>query len=111
MSMTSQKSEVIRSRGIRESARGQACTVRSPVCNGDTDTTVWAHSNFAAHGKGMGHKASDLFGCYACAACHMWLDAGPASRQEKELAFLRAWALSLAVLVDLGIVSVREGGR
>ena len=109
--MTSQKAVVIRSRAIRESARGQACTVRSPLCNGDSDTTVWAHSNLGAHGKGMGHKASDLFGCYACAACHMWLDAGPASREEKELAFLRAWALSLTVLVDLGIVSVRGGNR
>jgi hypothetical protein len=65
---------------IRDSARGEECTVNIPgVCNYDPQTVVWAHSNQSTHGKGMGLKAHDEFGCYACAACHAWLDHGWAS--------------------------------
>lgn len=34
-------------------AQGEPCLLRIPgVCNGDSDTTVAAHSNQSAHGKG-----------------------------------------------------------
>jgi hypothetical protein len=57
------------------SAEGKPCMVqRAGVCNGRTDTTVWAHSNQAIHGKGKGLKSHDPFGAYACSACHDWLD-------------------------------------
>ena len=61
--------------GLTETARGQDCTLRVPgVCSFDTATTVWAHSNWDEHGKGKGLKAHDPFGCWACSACHDWLD-------------------------------------
>lgn len=67
---------------ITESARGEACTLNFPgVCNGDWETTVWAHSNWIAGGKAKGKKLArvDHLGCYACYACHMVLD-GQAKR-------------------------------
>ena len=70
------KSKGPRMTPIRKSARGEDCTLRFECCNGDPDTTVWAHSNSHRDGKGMGKKARDEEGCYACSACHAWLDGG-----------------------------------
>lgn len=56
---------------ITESARGEECQVRIPgVCNFNQETTVFAHLN----GYGMGGKNPDLFGAYACSACHDVID-------------------------------------
>jgi len=61
----------IRSKAIRESARGEMCQVRIPGhCNGNPETTVFAHLN----GGGMGTKKSDLHGAYCCSGCHDALD-------------------------------------
>ena len=58
---------------ITKSAHGETCSVYAPgVTQHDPDTVVFAHLN----GSGIGMKDSDLFGCYACAKCHAWLDYG-----------------------------------
>ena len=44
------------------------------VCNRNPQTTVWAHSNKSEHGKGMGLKAEDQYGAYACSTCHAVYD-------------------------------------
>ena len=44
------------------------------VCNHNPQTTVWAHSNKSLHGKGMGLKAEDQYGAYACSTCHAVYD-------------------------------------
>jgi len=68
---------------IRRSAQGEDCTLRFPgICRNRTDTTVWAHSNQLADGKGMGLKANDEAGCYACFECHSFLDGGWAALKE-----------------------------
>lgn len=60
---------------LTATARGQPCTLMVPnVCNGNPETTTWAHSNQDRHGKGKGLKAHDVFGAFACSACHNWLD-------------------------------------
>jgi hypothetical protein len=60
---------------ITDFARGQDCLLRLPgVCNGNPETSVWAHSNRYADGKGAGLKADDRNGCIACYACHMVYD-------------------------------------
>ena len=67
------KPQKIVSRAIRESARCQQCTLRIPgVCNHNPETTVFAHLNTKY--KGMGNKSPDIFGVYACSACHAMLD-------------------------------------
>jgi hypothetical protein len=67
----------IRSSKILRSAKGQPCSANFPgICNGDPETTVFAHLNGHAFGKGMGIKAHDVLGFYACSACHAAYDLG-----------------------------------
>ena len=95
-----------RNKKITQSAQGRVCTLRIPgVCNNDSSTVVWCHSNLIRHGKGTGIKAHDVFGCYGCSACHAWLDSGPAPREEKEAMFMLAFEISLLILVLSGILA------
>jgi len=69
--MEQPKEKMIRSKKMKEAARGQTCTMQiHGVCNHNTETTVFAHSNRMAHGKGFGEKAHDIFGADMCSACH-----------------------------------------
>ena len=68
-----QKQRPIRIKKIRESARGQDCTIQSPWCNCNPETVVFAHYHRPGHGT-MGGKSDDTSGAYACSACHDWLD-------------------------------------
>lgn len=73
---------------LLELAKGRGCLLGIPgICTNDRATTVAAHSNSRQHGKGKGRKADDCYSVFACFACHTWLDTGPASRDEKALAF------------------------
>lgn len=98
---------------ITESARQEDCTIRLPgICNFNRDTTVWAHGNGSAAGKGIGMKADDLLGAYACSACHDAYDRRlPVGmpRCEVELAFWQGHARSLIVLIEKGIIVVMHG--
>lgn len=102
---------MIRSKAIRSSARGESCTVMSPVCNGNPETVVWAHSPFKAiHGGGMSLKPHDIHGCYACSACHDWIDGRLGfdfHEGEQMHAFMAGNARSLVRLIDKGIVTVK----
>jgi hypothetical protein len=72
---------MIRSQKVLRSAKGQPCSARFPgICNGNPETTVWAHLNGGAFGKGMGMKAHDVLGFHACFACHNYLDTGHGTR-------------------------------
>lgn len=95
---------------IRQSARGEDCTINLPgVCNYNLESVVWAHSNRYEHGKGMGLKAKDEHGAYACYDCHMTYD-----RQRKrpehlslenvEDAFTMAMIKSRQILKDKGLI-------
>jgi len=98
----------IRSRRLLESARGRPCEMRVPgVCQGGAETTVAAHSNWSEHGKAAGQKADDIFHARACAACHRWLDEGPAPDAEKREAFYRGLARTWRRLWEEGVI--REG--
>ena len=60
---------------IRDSAKGEECHVRLVgICNGRTDTTVWSHWPGIDGDRGMGIKALDACGAYACVACHDAVD-------------------------------------
>jgi hypothetical protein len=59
---------------LRKEARGRGCMVRIPeVCNCNSETVVLAHVRIAGI-SGMGLKAPDLLGAWACSACHDAID-------------------------------------
>ena len=93
---------------IRQSARGEECTLRFPgICNYRTDTTVLCHEN----GAGMGMKGADEAGAYGCCDCHRVLD-GHAPRPEgftREMMlelFAKANARTRAILIEKGLIEI-----
>lgn len=55
---------------IRDSAKGEDCTVRLlGVCCFDPAKTIWSHARWGDAGKGRSIKALDLAGAYCCTAC------------------------------------------
>lgn len=97
---------MIRSTKIRKSARGEACTIRIPgVCNHNPETTVFAHRP----GGGMGLKGHDLFGAYACSACHDAMDGrtGGLDPMDKDFFWLRAQDRTQLALHEKGILVIK----
>ncbi len=69
-----QRREPIRSKALREAARGEQCTLQIfGVCVGGTETTVLAHLHDSAS-FGMGQKADDTSAIFACFGCHNEID-------------------------------------
>lgn len=66
----------IRSQKYLRGSKGSPCTFMGPTCNGNPETTVFAHLNGAAFGKGKGQKAHDIAGLDACFDCHLYVDTG-----------------------------------
>lgn len=101
------KDERYENKAIRDSAKGEHCQVNSFMCNHKPETVVWAHSNYPEHGKGTGLKAHDIFGCYSCSQCHMWLDCIHSivceAKQQKDH-FIRAMHRSWLILVRKGVL-------
>ena len=95
---------------IMESARGEECTIRYPgICNGDRETTVFAHSNALGAGRGIGHKSVTLCGAYACQRCHDVFDGRvpkPAhwTRDDVLLGFYQGHERTLARLKAKGLI-------
>jgi hypothetical protein len=102
----------IRSRKVLDSARGQPCSARFPgICNGNPETTVWAHLNGHAFGKGAGIKAHDILGFHACSSCHFYYDVGhgthPILRDDELIMLvLRGVCDTWVRLIRMGIVIV-----
>jgi len=96
---------------ITESARNENCTMRLPgVCSFNPEETVWAHSNRGSDGKGMGKKAHDVNGAYACYACHQTYDRQRQrpmglSLEEVEAKFTLAMKKSRQILSEKGLLS------
>lgn len=86
-----------RNRRLLDLARGMPCLLGVPgICNRDDATTVAAHSNWGEHGKAGARKADDYWSCWACSACHEWLDQNRRPLEaEKRAAFDRGHALQL----------------
>lgn len=110
---SSPHSEDARGRRIRLSARGKECQVRYVgICARDPACTIWSHARWGAQlgegGKGMGTKADDLAGAYACTACDAAFDqmtnAGDMTRDELDLDWMMGHLRSLGILQRDGLV-------
>lgn len=79
------------------------------VCNFNPETTVWAHANGLAAGKGRGLKSPDALGTYACSACHDVIDGRVLppehmTREDVLLAFHEGHERSFIKLLEKGLV-------
>lgn len=67
------KPKQIKSKKMRDSARGEECTLQiAGVCNGNAETVVLCH--FPDESHGIGTKADDISAGYGCSACHDAID-------------------------------------
>ena len=61
------------SKKLRDSARGQECTLRIPeICNGNPETTVLCH--LPCNMAGFGMKSPDNMAVFGCSSCHDVID-------------------------------------
>jgi len=102
-----QKDKPIRSKKIRDSAKGEDCQVRiAGVCNFNPETVVFAHLG----GGGMGAKVSDIHGAYCCSSCHDAVDGRIMQvtnpRFVIELAFYDGMVRTQNILVEKGLIKV-----
>lgn len=94
---------------IRDSAKGEACTVRIEGCPSDPTKTIWSHYRGSAGGKAMGIKSFDLAGAYACTYCDAVYDGQqqrPAgwSKEDVDLAWHDGHIRSLVRLAQKGLL-------
>jgi hypothetical protein len=86
---------------LRKQAKGRDCTVRLPsICNHNSETVVLAHIRMLGI-SGMGLKADDLLGAWACSACHDAIDRRAHTDLERDyvrLAHLEGMARTIAQL-------------
>ena len=102
---------MVRSKKIRQSAKGEDCTVNVVgICNYNPETTVLAHIQLKGHG-GMSTKPSDMMACYACSECHDFLDNRNHTKsieQEFKTDYqLSALAKTHERLIDKGLIIVK----
>lgn len=96
---------MIRSRKILKHAKGQNCQLALPgFCSQDPETTVFAHLNGSAFGKGSGIKAHDFAGFFACHKCHMAYDLHEYTIGADEI--LRAVIGTWLILIEDGVIVV-----
>jgi hypothetical protein len=102
---------MIRLKKIRDSARGEACTIQSPWCNGNPETTVFAHYGEPGE-KGIGLKPDDSSGAYACSDCHDFLDGRVTHSSvdandlnDKEYYWFRGMRRTWKLLIENGVLS------
>lgn len=98
-----------RNNKITQSAKGEECTLQSACCNRNPETAVFAHLNASWAGKGMGIKAHDYAGFYACSGCHDFYDGRLQMKINSayhidDLQVLVAVVKTLGRLIDKGIL-------
>lgn len=97
----------IRSKAIRESARGEDCTLQiAGVCSYRPETVVLCH--FPDESHGVGRKSDDISAGYGCSACHDWIDRRVKGRDEEaEWYMRRSQTRTLRRLIERGIVVIK----
>jgi hypothetical protein len=92
---------------LRKVAKDKPCMVRLPdVCNHNNETTVLAHIRMTGI-SGMGIKADDLLGAWACSACHDAIDRRShmdLDRDYVRLSHLEGMARTISALRKEGLI-------
>lgn len=92
---------------LRKEAKGKGCMVRIPeVCNHNSETVVLAHYRLAGV-SGIGMKAPDVLGAWACSACHDAIDRRAHTDLDRDyvrLLHLEGMARTIAQLDREGLI-------
>lgn len=93
-----------RSPKLLKAARDQSCA----IC-GSVGTTVPAHANSVALGKGTGIKAPDFYHAHMCQVCHDLYDGrrGKLTKAEKEEMWIMAYLRTVKRWFENGVVVVK----
>jgi hypothetical protein len=93
-----------RSPKLLTSAKDQACQLCASL-----GTTIAAHANSVALGKGTGIKAPDYYIAYVCHRCHDLIDgrAGGLTKEERQELWTTAFIRTVKQWFDQGIVTVK----
>ena len=98
----------MKSKKLRDSARGQECTFQIPgVCNYDTSTVVLCHLP-SKHNTGMGMKCPDYIAAFGCSSCHDHIDQNRLTELEKCQISRKAMESTWKVWVEMGLLSFPE---
>lgn len=94
-----------RSPKLLRSAEGQPCA----NCGVNDGTTVAAHLNSVAHGKGVGIKCPDFLACDLCQVCHALYDGrlGKLTKEEQWELWVRAYLKTVKRWFTEGVVVVK----
>lgn len=92
------------SKRLRQSARGQECTLRLAGCNFNTETVILAHLSVAGR-SGMGMKAADIESCFSCSNCHDVID-GRSKGVYDGADLLRAHFETIDIWIKAGLIKV-----
>lgn len=92
------------SKKLRDSARGQDCTLRLDGCRHDSETVVLCHLPVGM--KGIGMKSPDLFAAFGCDHCHAVIDHRAKGHYE-DRDLLRALAETQMTWVRMGLLTVK----
>jgi hypothetical protein len=84
----------------------KAAQDRPCVLCGHVGSTVAAHSNSLAHGRGFGHKSPDYYIAYVCQGCHDEIDGrrGGLTKDEKREKWLSAFIRTVAIWFEEGLI-------
>jgi hypothetical protein len=95
---------LVKSQKLRDSAKGESCTLRLPGCGFDDGTVVLCH--LPCGQKGVGLKSPDNMAIYACHSCHTTIDG--AKRWEVEAQdYLRALAETQLAFIRKGLMTIK----
>lgn len=108
--MTLQKNKPLHSKVLRNSARGEDCTLILSQCRNRTETVILAHSDFIEHGKGIGLKGSDDEAMYCCFECHSAWHLLDIPEEERRELYERAKTRTHGRMRDKGLGHILDKG-
>lgn len=98
----------MKSKKLRDSARGQECTFRIVgVCNGNPETTILCHLPDESHG--MAKKSDDFCAAFGCSSCHDAVDGRNRSDEYLNHAHFynnRANRRTIRAWLDMGLIKI-----
>lgn len=94
----------IASKKLRDSARGQDCTLRLEGCRFNPEYTVLCHLPVGQ--RGIGLKTPDVFACFGCDNCHSIID-GRMPGEFTHADLLRALAETQLYWLSVGLMSIK----